>query len=204
MIEDIQGSMLRKDAESFTKQVAWSEIHHLYHEKIDFTVKVYSPTPFEALRKLYCGPYHSFIKSVFASDMWRNNSGGKSRSTFFKSIDNKYILKAVQSREIKMFNDMSKSYFEYLCGSFSSQCPSAIAKTLGIYKIKIKVSARHRTEQFYFVLMENLLLGVDEANVIMYDLKGSRRNRFIANPEPGQVTLDNNFLNDYNSRPIAL
>jgi hypothetical protein len=48
-------------------------------------------------------------------------------------------------------------------------------------------------EHIYILLMENLLLGVDE-NVIKYDLKGSRRNRYIKEKYPGRVTLDNNFL----------
>lgn len=42
--------------------------------------------------------------------------------------------------------------------------------------------------------MENLLLNIDEQNSILYDLKGSRRNRFIPNKKPGQVALDNNYL----------
>jgi len=42
--------------------------------------------------------------------------------------------------------------------------------------------------------MENLLLGVDEEVAIKYDLKGSRRNRYVKDRYPGRVTLDNNFL----------
>ena len=74
---------------------------------MDYFVKVYCPKQFEALRKLYCGPYNEFLHSVFSSDLWKDNSGGKSASTFFKSFDNKYVLKAVEQKEIKMFTDMS-------------------------------------------------------------------------------------------------
>lgn len=52
--------------------------------------------------------------------------------------------------------------------------------------------------------MENLLLQVDEQNCLLYDLKGSRRNRFIPNKRPGQVTLDNNYLQDMKSKPVPL
>lgn len=52
--------------------------------------------------------------------------------------------------------------------------------------------------------MENLLLGIDDKVSIKYDLKGSRRNRFIARAKPQQVTLDNNFLFDRKSRPITM
>ena len=52
--------------------------------------------------------------------------------------------------------------------------------------------------------MENLLLNVDDKVCIKYDLKGSRRNRYINNSKQGQVTLDNNFLYDRKSRPIPM
>ena len=53
-------------------------------------------------------------------------------------------------------------------------------------------------------MMENLLLNIDNNVAIKYDLKGSKRNRYIANAKPSEVTLDNNFLYDYRSRPITM
>ena len=71
---------------------------------------------------------------------------------------------------------MSGSYFDYLKESFARQCPRMIAKTLGIYKIKIKLD-NHRPEKFYLLLMENLLLDCDK-KCLRYDLKGSNKNRY--------------------------
>ena len=90
------------------------DIYHLFHEQLDFSVKVYFPGHFEALRKIYCGNYTDFIQSFVESNFWKDNTGGKSRSTFFMSTDKKYVLKAVKSNEIKMFEEMSSSYFVYL------------------------------------------------------------------------------------------
>ena len=42
----------------FTHEEAYNQMYHVFHEKIDFCVKVYCPKHFEALRKLYCGPYN--------------------------------------------------------------------------------------------------------------------------------------------------
>jgi 1-phosphatidylinositol-3-phosphate 5-kinase len=54
-------------------------------------------------------------------------------------------------------------------------------------------------------MMENLLLGVDDtASVVKYDLKGSRRNRYITGRKDGKVTLDNNFIFDMKSRPLPM
>jgi 1-phosphatidylinositol-3-phosphate 5-kinase len=113
------------------------------------------------------------------------------------------VLKAVKGSEVKMFEDMSGSYFDYLKESFARQCPSTIAKTLGIFKIKIRLEKQSRSEQFYLLLMENLLIHSNE-NCVRYDLKGSRRNRYISKKSPNEVTLDNNFLQDMKSRPIPL
>jgi len=97
---------------------------------------------------------------------------------------------------------MSTSYFEYLCRSFTEQIPTAIAKTLGIFRVNIKRG--NLTEHFFILLMENLLLNVDNDVSIKYDLKGSKRNRYIPRSKQQQVTLDNNFLFDRGSRPIPM
>ena len=116
--------------------------------------------------------------------------------------DEKYVLKAIKGSEVRMFEEMASSYFEYLKESFSRQCPTTIAKTLGLYKIKIQEEDT-KPQTFYLVLMENLLLHSDET-CVRYDLKGSRRNRYIVKKSPTQVTLDNNFLQDMKSRPIPM
>ena len=59
------------------------------------------------------------------------------------------------------------------------------------------------------MLMENLSLHSDEERCIKYDLKGSRRNRFVkeqrtSNKQGGKVYLDTNFLQDMKSRPIPM
>ena len=92
---------------TITHENAYRDIYHIFHERMDYFVRIYCPKQFEALRKLYCGPYNDFLHSIFRSDIWTDNSGGKSASTFFKSFDNKYVLKAVEQKEIKMFNEMS-------------------------------------------------------------------------------------------------
>jgi len=100
-------------------ELAKFEIYHLFHEQFEFSVRVYFPGHFEALKKIYCGGYSDFIQSFAESHYWKDNSGGKSRSTFYMSSDQKYVIKAVKSSEIKMFEEMSGSYFDYLKESFA-------------------------------------------------------------------------------------
>jgi hypothetical protein len=55
------------------------------------------------LRKIYCGAYNDVIQSFAESREWGDVTGGKSKSTFFMTRDEKYIIKAVKSSEVKMF-----------------------------------------------------------------------------------------------------
>ena len=81
------------------------------------------------------------------SKVWSENSGGKTKSTFYKTEDEKYVFKRVKSTEIKMFGDMSNSWFEYISRSFVNQCPTAIAKVLGIFELTITTYPNEKTSQ---------------------------------------------------------
>lgn len=116
-----------------------SEIYHVFHKSLDFSVKIYFPNQFEALRKVYCGSFDDFLHSIFKSEIWLGNTGGKTKSPFLKSHDHKYVIKVVKSSEVKMFETISDSYFEYMCRSFSQQCPTAIAKILGVFRVRMRV-----------------------------------------------------------------
>mmetsp|Transcript_42701 Transcript_42701/g.41023 ORF Transcript_42701/g.41023 Transcript_42701/m.41023 type:complete len:184 (-) Transcript_42701:372-923(-) len=176
----------------------------MFQEKIEYQVKVFFPSQFEALRKLYAGSYENFIHSIFKSNHWHDNTGGKSKSKFFKSSDEKFVFKLVKINELKMFREMGLSYFEYLCKSFFHYCPTALAKILGAFKIKIRYINSNKTSRFCLIIMENILLDIDEENCVKYDLKGSKRKRYIVTKSKGQVLLDNNFLQDFNAKPIAM
>jgi 1-phosphatidylinositol-3-phosphate 5-kinase len=137
------------------------------------------------LRKLYTGSYENFIHSIFRSDCWHDVTGGKSGAGFFKSSDEKYIFKVVKINELKMFREIGLGYFEYLCKSFFHYCPTALAKILGAFKIKMKYVSQNKTTRYCLFVMENILLGVNDDNCSKYDLKGSKRKRFTAVRQKG-------------------
>lgn len=47
--------------------------------------------------------------------------------------------------------------------------------------------------------MENLFYGINKEFISIYDLKGSKINRFL---KDGDVGLDTNFIIDFNSEPL--
>lgn len=72
-------------------------------EHADYEIRIYFPLKFEAFRKLYLDSYTDFIKSICTTDDWSDNEGGKSGSSFLKTKCEKFILKEVNKKEMKMF-----------------------------------------------------------------------------------------------------
>ena len=133
---------------------------------------------------------------------WGENSGGKSGASFLLSNCQKYILKEVKKQEMKMFVEIENLYFDYLSKSFFNHYPTCLAKILGAYRIKIKNRTKGESKTIYYFLQENLFVNSKPGTELIYDLKGSKRNRFA--PLYKKVLLDNNFLFQFNSMPITL
>ena len=111
-----------------------------------------------------------------------------------------------------MFLEFAPQYFDYLCKSFFHNYPCALCKILGAYKIKIIVykNGQPKITKKYVYITENLNFGIkpeDESHIIRYDLKGSKNNRFVKNKEGKDtkaVLHDNNFLYEFNGRPLPI
>ena len=158
---------------------------------------------FEALRILYCASYFEFLHSIMKSQEWSSVSGGKSKAHFFKSWDEKYVVKCLSEMEFKMFIDSCFHYFVHNNKYFFFKMPSSLVKVLGAYKIKIKSTKKN---VIYCVIMENLnyLLNPKNYNIVTYDLKGSSINRYVKEKENGRVLMDTNFLEDFLGEPLVL
>lgn len=110
-----------------------------------------------------------------------------------------------------MFIETGFQYFHHNAKFLFHKMPSALAKILGAYKIKIKNNKKdNKPENSYIILMENLFYGKEEVgtdkSIKAYDLKGSKSNRYInkKDQKPNQVLPDTNFKEDFKGEPIAL
>ena len=193
-----------------------------YEEKIietstfpEIDIEIYFPRQFEALRIAYCTSYQEFILSISKSKEWKTASGGKSKSKFLVTKDNRYLLKIIKQDEFEMFNSFIFDYFKHVNQFLFHNEPSVMIKILGLYKIKIQ--KENEKNRFYILLMENLFYRMipdmdskffnnENSNILAYDLKGSKINRYIqkSNIESGKVLLDTNFLEDFNGAPLFL
>lgn len=86
---------------------------------------------------MYCGSFNQQLEHMFQSSYWSDNTGGKSKSEFYKSYNDKYVMKVINGNEMRKFCEFAHSYFEYMCRSFSQKCPTSIAKILGAFKVSI-------------------------------------------------------------------
>ena len=74
-----------------------------------------------------------------------------------------------------MFIEFGPSYFDYMAKVLYHNYPCCLAKILGAFVIKQKT-------KLYILVLENLNLGIkpeEEPHIVRYDLKGSKKNRFI-------------------------
>ncbi len=77
-----------------------------------------------------------FAKSLSECQPW-DTSGGKSGSAFYKTKDDRFILKEMNSYEasVNSFEPFMINYFKYIHDSVALNRPSCIAKILGVYKV---------------------------------------------------------------------
>ena len=180
----------------------------------EIEITIYYPRQFEALRIAYCCAYDDLLISITKSNKWKDVSGGKSKASFYKTKDEKYLFKSISQYEFNMFLKIAFSYFHYLAKYLFHNMPSLLMKILGVYKIRIKKTKDNKSsvENYYLMMMENLNYGFNQEKekekIITYDLKGSNINRYITMNQKKEkekiVLLDNNFKEDFNCEPIPL
>ena len=159
-----------------------------------------------------CCTYEDLLLSLNKSNVWKDVSGGKSKASFYKTKDEKYLFKSINKNEFNMFLEIAFFYFQHIDEYLFHKMPSVLMKILGVYKIRIKKKEKGNTtiEQYYLMMMENLNFGFNgqEKRIRSYDLKGSTINRYVQKKEKKQkdniVLLDSNFKKDFNNEPIPL
>ena len=170
-----------------------------YGYKVQITSTCYYAKQFHALRVI-CAGEEQFILSLARCKMW-DASGGKSGSSFSKTADNRYIIKEVSKVELDGFLQVAPLYFEYLSNALFHQVPTILGKIFGVYTIKITKAGSGKTTTQNLVVMENLFYNKNINKI--YDLKGSRRNRYVDPDSPG-VLLDQNLLQVMFTTPICV
>ena len=198
------------------KKIKYLEDKIISKKYPEYEIKIYYPRQFQALRTLYFAEnFQNFIFSTKNSENWEV-SGGKSKANFFRSFDDKFIIKNISELEFNMLLDSAFNYFKHLSKFFFEKKPTLLAKTFGAFHIKVK-TPKEKDKNYYLIYMENIYYNIlsannfdnfncPESNLKVYDLKGSEINRYILSKDrkKGKILLDTNFLEDMGGEPLFL
>jgi len=140
-------------------------------KRLKFSCTVYYAKQFDLLRKR-CGIEATYLKSIKKSANWLAE-GGKSRSNFWKTADDRFIIKTLVDAwnvaDLQVLIELGPSYFKYVESTVNN--PTVLAKLLGFYTIEIRnIESGTVQAKADLLVMENLFF--DKKIVKTFDLKG--------------------------------
>lgn len=176
------------------------------HLKYQFTegsakmlCKIFYAEQFDALRRK-CNVADRIIESLSRCLKW-DSRGGKTRSVFLKTLDDRLVMKSLSPIETQAFLKFAPSYFSIMAEALFHDLPSVIAKMLGFYQVIIKNPMTNTEIKLDLLVMENLFY--DRSPDRIFDLKGSMRNRKIQSTgEQNEVLLDENMVEYIYESPL--
>ena len=161
--------------------------------------KIFYAEQFDAVRRK-CGVSERIVESLSRCLKW-DSKGGKTKSVFLKTLDDRLVLKSLSKIETQAFLKFAPAYFRIISETLFHDLPSVIAKMLGFYQIVIKNPISGVEFDWYVLVMENLFY--DRSPTRIFDLKGSMRNRRIQSTgEQNEVLLDENMVEFIYESPL--
>ncbi|KAH1139491.1 hypothetical protein GLYMA_10G218400v4 [Glycine max] len=192
-------SRASRATENHSIEIAMGYAKSLGREK--YSVICHYFKQFRELRNWCCLSELDFIASLSRCRNW-DAKGGKSKSYFAKTLDDRFIIKEIKKTELDSFLGFSSLYFKHVRESFESGSQTCLAKVLGIYQVtKRHVKSGKEVKYDPLMVMENLTYNRNITR--QYDLKGALYARYNSAADgAGDVLLDQNFVNDMNSSPL--
>lgn len=89
---------------------------------------------FRDLRGRSCPSELHYIASLSRCINW-DAKGGKSKSFFAKTLDDRFIIKEIKKTEYDSFMKFAPEYFKYINQSFDMGNQTCLAKVLGVYQV---------------------------------------------------------------------
>ncbi|KAF1748453.1 hypothetical protein GCK72_024920 [Caenorhabditis remanei] len=163
-------------------------------ESASYYVKMFYAEKFRKLRELLIAEgEETFIRSLSKSTFW-TPQGGKSGSFFYRTQDDRFVVKQMSRFEIQSFVKFAPNYFDYLTTSATENKLTTLCKVYGVFRIGYK--SKTTTLKVDILVMEYLFYNHNVSQV--WDLKGSLRNRLASTGKSPteMVLLDENFVKD--------
>ncbi|KAF1990490.1 hypothetical protein K402DRAFT_460556 [Aulographum hederae CBS 113979] len=174
-------------------------IYAFKHRGVHVRCKIFYAESFDAMRRK-CGVADRFVESMSRSVKW-DSKGGKSKSIFLRTLDDRFVLKSLSAPEFNAFSKFAPDYFVFVHQNLYKSLPSVMAKMLGLFQVTIRNPASGMEFDQFLLVMENLFY--DREPHRRFDLKGSMRNRKInATGERDEVLQDENLVDIIFQQPI--
>ncbi|KAI4352822.1 hypothetical protein L6164_007038 [Bauhinia variegata] len=191
-------SRTSRSPENHSIEIGFGYAKSLGREK--YSVICHYVSQFQELRNWCCPSELDYIASLSRSRNW-DAKGGKSKSFFAKTLDDKFIVKEIKKTELESFLGFGPLYFKYMKDSFETGSQTCLAKVLGIYQVTKRHPKSGKEVRHDLMVMENLTYNRNITR--QYDLKGALYARYNSAVDgAGDVLLDQNFVNDMNSSPL--
>jgi 1-phosphatidylinositol-3-phosphate 5-kinase len=169
------------------------------HGTVRATCKIFYAESFDALRRK-CNVSDRFVESLSRCAKW-DSKGGKTKSLFLKTLDDRFVIKSLQEVELKAFTKFAPDYFAFCAQSLFHGVPSVIAKMFGLFQVELRNPQSGIEFSSYLLVMENLFYSRSPTR--KFDLKGSMRNRKIESTGlPDEVLLDENLVETIFEKPL--
>ena len=200
---DIDSLPPRSDDDAVEKLLLRSTGTHLSYQfregSAKMLCKIFYAEQFDAVRRK-CGVSERIVESLSRCLKW-DSKGGKTKSVFLKTLDDRLVLKSLSKIETQAFLKFAPAYFRIISETLFHDLPSVIAKMLGFFQIVIKNPVSGVEFDWYVLVMENLFY--DRSPTRIFDLKGSMRNRRIQSTgEQNEVLLDENMVEFIYESPL--
>ncbi|KAH8833483.1 hypothetical protein DL96DRAFT_1457068 [Flagelloscypha sp. PMI_526] len=164
-----------------TEAITIDERPHIKYDwtvgkRLKFSCTIYYAKQFDSLRKR-CGIDDVFLQSLASSSNWAAD-GGKSRSNFWKTADDRFIIKTLVNAwnvaDLQVLIELGPSYFKYLESTTAK--PSVLAKLMGFYTIEVRnLETGSVQSKSDLLIMENLFY--EQHITKTFDMKGIRGRR---------------------------
>ncbi|EDV26465.1 uncharacterized protein TRIADDRAFT_54493 [Trichoplax adhaerens] len=155
--------------------------------RLRFSCAVYFAEHFRQLRKMVLpGGEEKYIRSLSHCFFW-SASGGKSRSLFCKTYDDRFVLKEIKRREMKSFLEFGPDYFNYI----SKACKNKIFDLKGSMRSRYVSTDRKET---VVLLDKNFIEYTDKSPLYMRDHDKNVLLQAVVNDT---ALLERSYIMDY-------
>ncbi|KAG2202212.1 hypothetical protein INT47_002131 [Mucor saturninus] len=176
--------------------------HKFVHDGVEFTCIVYYAREFEMLRKR-CDINQLIIQSLCRCQSW-TASGGKSKSHFYKTQDDRLVIKEMVNAwnvaEKDAFLKFAPKYFDHM--KMSANDPSVLAKIFGFFTIRMKNTLDKKTPVFNLDVMVMEHLFYNQNIVHRFDFKGiqDRHVEEFRKQQQDTTLWDGDWIQDYRTK----